>query len=159
MTTRFASTFSVLSILVLLAVSQSVSGAPVNYRTHLSGSDEVPPAATTAQGEAIFQLSSDSTSLSFKLIVANIEDVRAAHIHFAAEGVNGAVVVTLYGGPTLPGRTQGTLAEGTITAADLSGPLAGGSLGDLLAIFDSGEAYVNVHTDMFPGGEIRGQVK
>jgi hypothetical protein len=159
MTIRHASTLVVLSALVLLAVSQTVSGAPKNYRTHLSGKSEVPPAATIAQGEAIFQLSSDSTMLTFKLNVANIEDVRAAHIHFAPEDVNGPVVVTLYGGPPIPGRTQGPLAEGTITAADLEGPLAGGSLAALITIIESGEAYVNVHTDLFPGGEIRGQVQ
>jgi hypothetical protein len=61
------------------------------------------------------------------------------------------------------------LAEGTITAAHLTGPLAGKSLLDLLEAMASGNAYVNVHTDdgvapknTGPGdmatGEIRGQI-
>ena len=155
---RHAGVLVGLSTLALLAVSLPVSGQPQNFRTHLSGASEVPPVATEAQGEVIFQLNSEETELSFKLNVANIENVRAAHIHFAAEGVNGPVVVPLFTGPTIAGRFQGTLSEGVITSAELAGPLAGGVLGDLIAIMESGEAYVNVHTDQNPGGEIRGQV-
>lgn len=156
---RHAGVLAFLSTLALLAVSLPASGQPQNFRTHLSGSSEVPPVATEAQGEAIFQLNSDQTELHFKLNVANIENVRAAHIHFAAEGVNGPVVVPLFTGPTIPGRFQGSLAQGVITSAELTGPLAGGVLGDLIAIMESGEAYVNVHTAQNPGGEIRGQVQ
>jgi hypothetical protein len=156
---RHAGVLVGLSTLALLAVSLPASGQPQNFRTHLSGSSEVPPVATEAQGEVIFQLNSDGDELTFKLNVANIENVRAAHIHFAAEGVNGPVVVPLYSGPTISGRFQGTLSDGAITAAELTGPLAGGVLGDLIAITESGGAYVNVHTDQNPGGEIRGQVQ
>jgi hypothetical protein len=158
MSSRHAGALAVISALALLAVNPPASGTPQNFRTHLNGSSEVPPVATEAQGEAILQFNSDGTELQFKLNVANIENVRAAHIHFAAEGVNGPVVVPLFTGPTIAGRFQGTLSEGVITAADLTGPLTGGELEDLLVIIESGEAYVNVHTDQNPGGEIRGQV-
>lgn len=158
MSRRHAGVLTVLSALALLAVNPPASGKPQNFRTHLDGSSEVPPVTTGAQGEAIFQLNSDGTELHFKLNVANIENVRAAHIHFAAQGVNGPVVVPLYTGPTITGRFQGTLSEGVITATDLTGPLTGGELEDLTVIMESGEAYVNVHTDQNPGGEIRGQV-
>jgi len=48
--------------------------------------------------------------------------------------------------------------SGTITAADLTGPLAGRTMGDLLAAIRSGNIYVNLHTAAFPAGEIRGQL-
>lgn len=67
-----------------------------NFRTHLSGDEEVQPVATRAQGQAIFQLSKDDSELSYKLIVANIENVLMAHIHLAPAGQNGGVVVWLY---------------------------------------------------------------
>jgi hypothetical protein len=58
-------------------------GGAHNFRTHMSGREEVPAAATRAQGQATFKLSKDGTELSYKLIVANIENVSMAHIHLA----------------------------------------------------------------------------
>jgi hypothetical protein len=59
----------------------------------------------------------------------------------------------------IPGRSNGVLAEGVITADDLIGPLAGQSLDDLLDQIRAGNVYVNVHTTQFPGGEVRGQIR
>jgi hypothetical protein len=133
-----------------------------NFRAHLSGGEEVPPVETRAQGQATFQLSKDGNGLRFKLIVANIENVTQAHIHLAPAGANGPVVAWLYpSGPPpvlIEGRFQGVLAEGTITAANLVGLLAGLDLDALIEEFESGNAYVNVHTSQFPPGEIRGQI-
>ncbi len=47
---------------------------------------------------------------------------------------------------------------GTITAANLTGPLAGRSMSDLVAAIRAGNIYINLHTRQFPGGEIRGQL-
>jgi len=141
-----------------------------NFGTHLVGTEEVPPNDSTAQGQAIFHLSTDGTAIEYKLIVANIENVVAAHIHVGAFGVNGPVVAFL-AGPFAPGggRTDGVLATGRITAANLIGPLAGHPFSDLLAAIEAGNTYVNAHTNDgvapvntgpgdFPGGEIRGQI-
>jgi hypothetical protein len=147
-----------------------VAAASRNYRTHLTGDEEVPIRMTHAQGQAIFKLSKDGTELEYKLIAANIENVVAAHIHVGAAGENGPVVAFLYGpAPAGGGRTDGVLAEGTITAADLVGPLAGQPLSALMEQIEAGNTYVNVHTSDgvappntgpgdFPGGEIRGQI-
>ena len=113
---------------------------------------------TLAQGQAIFHLSKDGETLEYKLIAANIENVLASHIHLAPSGVNGPIVAWLYVGP-IPGRFDGVLARGTITAANLVGPLAEHPLGDLIAAMEAGNTYVNVHTTQYPGGEIRGQIK
>jgi hypothetical protein len=134
-----------------------------NFRAHLNGGAQVPPVNTNAQGEVIFQVSSDSSSIHYQLITSNIENVIASHIHLGAVGENGSPVVWLYPRvppPLLiPGRFDGVLAEGTITAADLVGPLAGHDLTDLLNEIASGNTYVNIHTTQNPGGEIRGQVE
>lgn len=130
-----------------------------NFVAHLSGDQEVPARATLATGEAIFQLSKDGTELSYKLIVANLEDVRASHIHLGAVGANGGVVTFLYSAGLIPGTTNGILAEGVITDANLINALAGMTIADLIDEIKAGNAYVNVHTSLYLGGEIRGQVK
>jgi hypothetical protein len=137
----------------------------LTFSAHLTGDQEVAtiPVETKATGQAIFQLSKDGSELSYKLIVANIENVRMAHIHVAPAGSNGGVVVWLYPSSppavTIPGRTDGILAEGIITAANLRGSLDGQQLSDLIALMVDEKTYVNVHTDQYPPGEIRGQIR
>ena len=156
----------------------------VNLGTHLTGAEEVftpatpgapTPADSKGQGQAIFRVSDDGMSVDYKLIVANIDNVFMAHIHMARAGTNGPIVVWLYPstapvpGPLAQGRIDGVIAQGTFTAANLVGPLKGHPLSDLLAAIQSGNAYVNAHTNDgvapantgpgdFPGGEIRGQL-
>jgi hypothetical protein len=152
------------------AASANVPDAK-NFVAHLSGDNEVPTRATQAQGEVKLQLSKDGQSLDYRIISSNITNVVQSHIHIAPAGVNGSVVVFLYNlVPAGGGRTDGVLATGTITAANLIGPLAGHPLSDLVAAMVAGNAYANVHTNDgvdgtntgpgdFPGGEIRGQVR
>jgi len=149
----------------MLIASPTVSASEHqrNFRTHLGGNQEVPAVETRAQGQATFQLAKSGTELHFKLIASNIENITQAHIHSAPPGANGDVVAWLYpSGPPpelLPGRHNGVLSQGTLTDADLVGPLAGATLGDLVQLLADGGAYVNVHTSQFPGGEIRGQIR
>ncbi len=154
---RFTTLFTVMALLTLVATSASAGGG--NFRTHLSGDNEVPAVETGGQGEATFSVSGDGSSIDYKLIVANIDDVVQAHIHIAPAGVNGPVTVFLFG-PEPEGVTvNGELATGTFTADDLIGPLAGQPLSDLVEAMETGNAYVNVHTLVNPGGEIRGQIE
>jgi hypothetical protein len=144
---------------------------PLNFGAHLTGAEEVPVRDTRAQGQAIFQLSRDGTALSYRLIASNIENVTASHIHVGPAGTNGPVVAFLFGDvPPGGGRTDGVLATGTITEANLVGPLAGQPFSALIDAIQAGNTYVNVHTNDgvpptntgpgdFPGGEIRGQIR
>ena len=98
----------------------------------------------------------DETSIDYKLIVSNADSVTGAHFHLAPDGVNGPVVAHLFSGP-VTGKQNGVLAEGTITAANVVGPLAG-DLQSLIDTLRSGYIYTNVHTVFLPPGEIRGQL-
>ena len=124
----------------------------------LAGTNEVPSVNTTAAGEAVFVLSDDGMSMTYTVTVSNIDDVFASHIHLAMAGVNGPVVVPLFSGSKI-GTFTGVLAEGTITAATLSGSMAGKPLSALITEIKAGNAYVNVHTKLHASGEIRGQIK
>lgn len=147
---------SLLATAPLMAIEAYAS--QTNFVAVLSGGEEVPAIETKSRGVASFQLSPDGSELSYRLIVANINDVSAAHIHLAPPGVNGPVVAFLFNGPTIE-SANGVLAQGTITADDLTGPLAGQSLSGLMAEIEAGNTYVNVHTSANPGGEIRGQIQ
>jgi hypothetical protein len=54
---------------------------------------------------------------------------------------------------------NGELTDGFITSADLMGPLQGRQMSDLIALMQNGTAYVNVHTEQNPDGEIRGTIE
>ena len=161
------------------AAAKSDNANDDNLGTRLAPENEVMPAGVVntsrAVGNAIFQLSDDGQELSYKLIVANIENVFQAHIHQGAVGSNGGIVVWLYpstapvAGPLGQGRIQGVIAEGVITRANLVNALKDKELSDLLALITSEQAYVNVHTNDgvaptntgpgdYPGGELRGQL-
>jgi hypothetical protein len=143
---------------------------PLNVSTHLIGEYETPPRDSPAQGQAIFKVSPDGLSVSYRLIASNIDNVTASHIHQGAVGSPGPPVVFLYGNAAPGGgRHDGVLATGELTTANLIGPLLGQPISALVALIESGNAYVNVHTNDgveptntgpgdFPGGEIRGQL-
>lgn len=175
----------------LLVSAASQAGTSDNHATHLSGDQEVlvvPPGAPTpadsrAQGQAIFHVGNDGTSVDYKLIASNIENITQAHIHCGPPGVNGPIVVWLYPNPQATtalaggaGRHDGILAENTFHNTDVrpttlpACPGGVATLADVLDRIRSGNAYVNVHTNDgvaptntgpgdFPAGEIRGQFK
>lgn len=155
----------VLSLLLMVVSVSTAVAANNHYKAHGNADQEVqtPAVVSNAQSQAIFRLSDDGTELHYKLIVSNLDRIRFAHIHLAPAGQNGPVVVFLFDKPVdvIPttGVVHGILAEGVITAADLRGPLAGKPLSDLVAALEAGNAYTNIHTDAYPGGEVRGQVK
>jgi len=171
--------YSIGAVLALAVAGTATAAALAafngNVGTHLQGKYEIPLRDTNAQGQALFRVSDDANSVDYKLIASNIDNAFMAHIHLGPPTENGPIVVWLYPstapvpGPLGSGRHDGVLAEGTFTAANLVGPLAGHPLSDLLAAIESGNAYANVHTNDgqdgvntgpgdFPGGEVRGQL-
>jgi hypothetical protein len=136
------------------------------FVANLSGGEEVPAVQTMGTGQATFMLNEDGTALHYRLVVANIKDVTQSHIHCGGSGVNGPVTVFLFGLNAEGLNVNGVLAEGTITPENViarpdSEACMGGLAGfeNLLEKLRSGDAYVNVHTLAYPGGEIRGQIR
>ena len=167
----------------LFAVGGNSGGnGDVNLGTHMTGEEEVftpvPPSTATpddsrAQGEAIFRVNADGTSVDFRLIASNINNVIMSHIHCGPAGANGPIRMWLYpvvgpsGAPAASGAgpQNGVLASGTFNPTGVVCP--GGM--PLIDAIRAGLTYVNVHTNDgvganntgpgdFPGGEIRGQL-
>ncbi len=86
--------------------------------------------------------------------------VTVAHIHRAAAGVNGPVIIGLDGMPLSNGRPSWNLIAPGVTSFNSGGPLTApfnfpaAEVANLIA----GNTYFNVHSSNFPGGEIRGQI-
>ncbi len=157
---------SVLTITVLIAVTITMVSATTfsnhivlaqnqKFNAKLSGQQEVPPVQTTASGMAWFKPMQDK--VWFKLNVTDMQGVTQAHIHTGKQGENGPVVVTLYKSAT-PQPINGKLSYGNITANLLEGPMKGKQISDLATAMSNGSTYVNVHTEKYPNGEIRGQI-
>lgn len=125
------------------------------FITSLTGDQEVPPSGSAAKGSAWFKPNNDS--MWYIIDVTGLDTVMEAHMHIGKSGQNGDPVVMLFhSGPT--GPLNGTLIQGSFSAAELYGPMSGKTISYLLDKMNKGEAYVNIHTGSFPNGEIRGQI-
>lgn len=141
---------------VVLRIAPSHPGQQV-FTARLSGAAEVPPVETQAHGQAIFRFQRDFSEMNYKLVVDNLQNAFAAHIHCAQAGVNGPVGVTLFsGGPT---SMNGVLVQAAVTSPNEGNACGWTTLEDVVNAIQNDNAYVNVHTTANPGGEIRGQIR
>ena len=122
------------------------------FSAMLSGGEEVPPVDTAATGVASFTVEGGE-SIKYDMNVTGMDKV-----HNAPKGENGEVVVTLFKADSPTGQISGSLANGSITASNLEGQMQGSPFRDIIRALERGEAYVNVHTEKNPNGEIRGQI-
>lgn len=157
-------------LLIAGSAATAVSGDDDDHdvvRAKLTGYEEVPALSTPARGRFYAVLEDDRISFTLKFRDLT-SAVQQSHIHFGQVGVTGAVSAFLCsnlgngpaGTPTCP--TSGEVT-GTLTAASVIGPagqgIAAGELGELLDAIEAEVAYVNVHSAVYPGGEIRGQLE
>jgi hypothetical protein len=161
-----------LAVLVLVGASASSAQGSRGHdhkkaTAQLIGYEEVPAISTEGGGTFRARMDGDD-AFTFTLSYGGLSShVQQAHIHFGQKSVNGGIAVFLCS--NLPAPPAGTAAcpesgevTGTITAAQVIGPgpqgITDGQFDELLDAIRAGVAYVNVHTDTFPGGEIRGQL-
>jgi len=146
-------------VTIVCSASIGYSAEKGSFTAKLSGGEAVPRVTSQSTGKAEFTLSKDGKELTYKLTVADIENVTAAHIHLGKKGKEGPPLAGLFAGPKKDGKFSGVLAEGVLTEKDLLGSVKGKPLTELVKLIKSGSTYVNVHTDKYPGGEVRGQIR
>jgi len=149
---------AIMSISVSVVFTNQVNAQQQNgYITTLNGKNEEPSRPdVTATGISGFIINSGNSKVWYQIEAEGLNGVTQAHIHSGIAGKNGPVVATLFKGNK--DSVNGALVQGSITADKLEGPLKGKSISDLIDLFNKASAYVNVHTETFPDGEIRGQI-
>ncbi|MGZ8581279.1 MAG: CHRD domain-containing protein [Actinomycetota bacterium] len=158
-TMGFAAVAASLALVVGAAVAMAVK---TNADAQLSGYKEVP--AISTEGGGSFSAEIGSGQVSYTLRYGDLEggDVLFAHIHFGRPATNGGVVAFLCGGGDKPACPASGTVHGVIDAADVIGPeeqgIAPGEFQELVKAIRRNAAYVNVHTEAFPTGEVRGNV-
>jgi hypothetical protein len=160
------------TLMLLLAAftATDASAAGPHVRAQLDGFEEVPAVSTTGHGTFRAAISRDGLSIEYELRYADLEGEAAqSHLHLGQRGVNGGISIflctNLGNGPagTQACPTAPATISGTVMAADVIGPagqgIAPGELDEVIRAIRNGSVYVNVHSDLFPGGEIRGQLR
>jgi hypothetical protein len=140
------------------------------FRGMLVGYQEVPAVSTSGNAEFKAELTPYGNAVNWELTYRHLEgNIQQAHIHFAQPGVNGGIVVflctNLNNGPagTQPCPAPPATIRGTFTAVDVVGSaanqgIAAGEYDEVIRAMRAGMLYVNVHTSLWPGGEVRSQI-
>ncbi len=143
-------------IIISLVSFTTIFAEEKRFSTPLTGMEEVPPVNTNSTGIALFELKNDN--LNFKINVTNLDNIEGAHIHNGEFGQNGDVIVTLFNPVNPTDIVNGTMVEGNVNASSLQGPIKGKTINDLGQLMNNTQTYVNIHTEQYPNGEIRGQI-
>jgi hypothetical protein len=136
----------------------------------LGGYQETPSISSTGSANFTADVAKDGQSVDWKMSYAALEgNITQSHIHFGQRGVAGGISVflctNLGNGPAgtqaCPGPHDGTIS-GTFRPVDVIGPtaqgIAAGEWDELMNAIDAGKAYANIHSNIWPAGEIRAQL-
>jgi uncharacterized protein (TIGR03382 family) len=155
------------ALAVVSTLGAAASADVFEYNFFLSGDQEVPPADTHAVGAAQLLYNSDTQTFSLDVMVFGIglDDLLGVgpnstpiHIHNAPAGSNGPIVIDL-------GFIDSFFEDGQGIRFSVTDQPFGGTYGDIVSDPDVNQAelfarnlYVNIHTESFPSGELRGQI-
>jgi hypothetical protein len=148
-----------LAALVAAMAAIVVAVAPVSASSHvvtgiatLSGEAEVPAVTSAAGGSFTAEINTETYEISYGLS-SDAMNITQAHIHLGPADDNGPAVAFLFG-PADPG-SDGIDFIDSVTLASMIGDNTQKALVEGIM---AGNAYVNVHTEANPSGEVRGQI-
>jgi len=155
----------------LLLPAPAIFATPITFVAVLSGANEIPPTNSPATGVATVLLDAAAHTMQLHVVFSGLTTPdTAAHIHcclpFPFDPINIGVATTLPAFPGFPlGVTSGTYTSAVLSLTDpatynpafvtLEGGIAGAEAA-LVAGIENRETYLNIHTQQFGGGEIRG---
>jgi hypothetical protein len=130
---------SSLALISLLALPQPAFAETVKLKADLKASEETPPTNSSGAGTADVTLDTDANKVSWKITYDGLTgDATAAHFH----------------GPAKAGEKAGPVVDISANIKEGSADISA----DQLQMIREGNTYINIHTEKYPDGEIRGQV-
>jgi hypothetical protein len=139
-------------VLLLGPAASAPAQAPTTFVVSLSAENEVPGCPqgvdSGAKGRAVVRIDEETGDITYRVVAVklpgSVTSSPGAHIHVGSAGDTGGIVQAL----DLTGRENGLVAAGTATNPTLAAAILANPAG----------YYVNVHTDVCPGGAVRGQL-
>jgi hypothetical protein len=124
----------------VLLISGPAFGETAMFKADMKASSEVPPAQSSASGNAMVTLDTEKKTVAWKTTFSGLTgEPTAAHFH----------------GPAAPGENAGPAIDISGKIEEGSAPITDAQIKDLQA----GNWYLNIHTAKYPDGEIRGQLE
>jgi len=144
-------------------------GHPSFVRAWLTGFEET-PLTLSSPGRGFFRaiVDEDAGTIQYSLTYDGVANVAQSHLHLGAHHTTGGISVFLCSNlgngpagtqvcPQSPGQISGTIHKVDVIGPTAQG-IAPGEFAELLTAIRNKAVYVNVHSQQFPGGEIRGQL-
>ncbi|HWC71874.1 MAG TPA: CHRD domain-containing protein [Actinomycetota bacterium] len=162
MRTRTIGIVAVVAAAVLALGAAAAMAGRSSVGTQLNGFKEAPVIST--DGEGSFRAEIRAGEVHYRLRYDDLEggEVLFAHIHLGKPLTNGGVVAFLCGGGSKPACPASGTVTGVIVPSDVVGPadqgIEPGEFDELVRAIRRNATYVNVHTEDFPSGEIRGNL-
>jgi hypothetical protein len=141
------------------------------FTATLTGAQEVPPTGSPGIGSALITIDTVTNLMTVNVAFAGlVSPTTIAHIHCCAGPGGIAIPATTV--PSFPGFPTGVTTGTFLQTFDLTlassynpafiaanGGTVAGAQAAFIAGLLNGQAYFNIHTVQFPGGEIRGQLQ
>lgn len=139
MMSRLGSLFVAVSLGAILA-SGAAFGETMKFKADLKAASEVPPTDSAGTGLADVSVDTSTKKLTWTITSSGLTgEATAAHFH----------------GPAAVGENAGPVVDISKNVASGTADITDAQLADLQA----GKWYLNIHTQKYPDGEIRGQVE
>ncbi len=137
--TRLFSTLALAGTASIYMMAAPLHAEMMTFKTELKGATEVPPNDSAGKGTADISVDTDAKKITWTLSHEGLTgDPTAAHFH----------------GPAKPGENAKPIVDITANMASGSADLTDAQLADI----KNGMVYLNIHTEKYPDGEIRGQL-
>ncbi|HZI85391.1 MAG TPA: CHRD domain-containing protein [Pyrinomonadaceae bacterium] len=165
-------TLNLLALMVAIVAFSGIAKADqFAFTATLTGSQEVPPTGSPGIGTALVTIDTVTNLMTVNVAFAGLlSPTTVAHIHCCAGPGGTAIPATTV--PSFPGFPVGVTTGTYLQTFDLtlastynpafitaSGGTVAGAQAAFIAGLLNGQAYFNIHTTQFPGGEIRGQLQ